>query len=505
MKNPPSPGSLQMAAAQPAAFERLLLVITFLLIFIMAARTPLDSDMWWHLSAGEEMLRSGKILLVDVFSFTRAGAQWTNPSWLADIGLAGLFRGAGYLGIGAAVAGLATLSMALVYAQCKGSALLKSVAVLLGSVVASVVWSPRPQLVSLVLLALTGLLIYLYKWKGKNYLWVLPLVFVLWGNLHGGYPLGLLLLGAAIAGEVLNHILAAPGDRVLSWRAIFQLCGWAVLCAFAVLVNPNGLRMWLLPFQTVDIRVLQNFIPEWASPDFHELLQQALLWLLLLCIAVASLSGRLMDGSDLVTLFGFAYMAFVARRNFGPFALVAVPIFCRSAAAALEAWQARAGWLAKLSRRKAEPEQGRLIKKIINLSLVGLLGLVAWGKLYVVTQPVLVSGYLEQGFPAQAARWLKASQPPGRLLNEYNWGGYLQWSLREFPIFVDGRTDLFNDELVGEWIDLVQAQPGWEASLVRYQVKLVMLEPGRPLLSRLGEAGWERLYADSQVVIYGRK
>ncbi|MBE0696112.1 MAG: hypothetical protein IH586_04245, partial [Anaerolineaceae bacterium] len=482
------PANPSTSASQRAVFEHLLLVITFLLIFIMAARTPLDTDMWWHLSAGEEMLRSGKILMTDVFSYTRAGALWTNPYWLSQIGMAALFRWQGFLGLGAAVALLATASMGLVYLQCSGPGLLKAVALLLGSIVASVVWSPRPQLVSLLLLALTAYLIYLYKWKGKDILWGLPLVFFLWGNFHGGYPLGLILIGAALAGEVLNHILALGGETVLPWRKIIRLAVWGILGGLAVLANPNGLRMWLLPFQTVDMRVLQEFIPEWASPDFHNLLQQALLWLLLASFTAVGVSGKMIDGSDLFTLLGFAYMAFVARRNFGPFALVAVPILCRYGAAALEAWEIRAPWLRKLAQKGDPEEKGRAIKKMINLGLVGLLGLVALGKLYGVTQPALVNGYLEQSFPAQAVRWLNENQPPGRLLNEYNWGGYLQWALRDYPIFVDGRTDLFNDEMVGEWIEIVQVGPGWQEMLDRYQVDLVMLEPDRPLLIELEKA-----------------
>jgi hypothetical protein len=504
MNNQLPPANSPNSTAQQAAFERLLLVITFLLIFIMAARTPLDTDMWWHLSAGEEMLRSGKILMTDVFSFTRAGAPWTNPYWLADAGMAALYHWQGFLGLGVAVALLATASMGLVYLQCSGPALLKTVALLLGSIVASVVWSPRPQLISLVLLALTAYLIYLYKWKGRDILWVLPLVFLLWGNIHGGYPLGLILIGATLAGEALNHILALGGETVLSWRRLIRLAVWGIVCGLAVLVNPNGLRMWLLPFQTVDMRVLQEFIPEWASPDFHNLLQQALLWLLLASFAAVGISGRMMDGSDLFTLLGFAFMAFVARRNYGPFALVAVPILCRYGAAALEAWETRAPWLRKITQKRDPGKTGQAYKKIINLALVGLLGLVALGKLYSVTQPVLVHGYLEQNYPVKAVRWLSENQPPGRLMNEYNWGGYLQWALRGYPIFVDGRTDLFNDEMVGEWIKIVQADAGWQEILDRYQVDLVMLEPDRPLLLGLEKAGWKRLYADRQAEIYGR-
>ena len=483
-----------------------MLVVTLLLIFIMAARTPLDTDMWWHLRSGEETLRTGQILKADIFSFTRAGTPWTNVYWLAAAGMALLFRGLGYLGLSAAVALLAVLSMALVWAQSEGPAFLKSAALLLGSVIASVIWSPRPQILSLVLVALVGYLLYRYKWRGVDRLWALPLVFVLWSNVHGGYPLGLILIGAVIAGETGNHLLHLPA---MPWRGILRLAGWGVLCGLAVLVNPNGIAMWQLPFQTVNMQVLQQFIPEWASPDFHDVLQQALLWLLLLTVAAVALSGKVMDATDLLLLLGFTYMALLARRNFGPFALVTVPIFTRYASAALEGWQARAPWLARLAQKRAEsaPEPAglRRLKHVTNLLLVGLLGLVAFGKLYTVSHPALVDAYKMQGYPVEAARWLNANRAGERILNEYNWGGFLQWELEGFSLFVDGRTDLFGDEIVGAWMDAVQAGPGWEETLARYEVDLVMLERGRPLLAELEAAGWQRIYQDTVVAIYARE
>lgn len=488
-----------------AAFQRLLLVSTFLLIFLMAARSPLDSDMWWHLSAGREMLDTHSILRTDVFSFTRAGSVWVNPYWLTQAGMAALMEKTGYLGVSAAVASLALLAMVIVSFQCNAPPLLKTGALILSSVVASAIWSPRPHLVSLVLTALTGYLLYLYKWQKKDFLWGLPLVFLLWANTHPGYPLGLILIGTFIAGELANHLLAAPGEFVLPWRKIARLAGWAVVCGLVVLLNPNGIRIWLLPFQTVDMRVLQQHIPEWASPDFHDLLQQSLLWLLLICFAAIGLAGRVIDGSDLALLLVFSFMALVARRNYGPFALVAAPILCRYGGYAIQSWRARSAGLQRMMTLLEEKSSSKPVNKAMNLALVGLIGLTVIGKLYVVSYPALVNGYLAQLYPVKAVSWLGQNYPGGKLFNEYDWGGYLQWNLRKFPIFVDGRTDLFGDEIIGKWILTVQAGEGWQEVLDEYGVDLVMLQPDRPVLRELGTSGWRLVYADEQAMIYERR
>ena len=144
------------------------------------------------------------------------------------------------------------------------------------------------------------------------------------------------------------------------------------------------------------------------------------------------------------------------------------------------------------------------VQKAFNLTIVAVLALAAAIKVYAVTQPALVSMYERQNFPAGAVEWLKAEQPQGRLFNAYEWGGYLTWRLPEYPVFVDGRTDLFGDEIIGEWLGAVNAEEGWEASLEAWDVDLALLPPGYPLVGALEEAGWTRLYEDEQAVVLGR-
>jgi hypothetical protein len=71
-------------------------------------------------------------------------------------------------------------------------------------------------------------------------------------------------------------------------------------------------------------------------------------------------------------------------------------------------------------------------------------------------------------------------------------------------VFVDGRTDLFGDEIIGQWMMVVQAAPGWEKVLIQWDVSLVLVDPQRPLVSELTRAGWKQLYADSQAVLLQR-
>jgi hypothetical protein len=492
----------------PAKFY---LAVILLLIFVVAARTPIDSDLWWHLRAGEETWKSGRPVTVDVFSSTRYGEPWVNHSWLAQVAIYLVFEIGGFLALGAVVAVLATASMWLVYAQMEGHPLLRGFVLVLAISVAAKVWTPRPQMASLVLFGVAGYLLYQYKWKQRDYLWLFIPVFILWSNLHGGYVLGLLLIGAMIAGESLNNLLGFKGQEVLSWKKIGKLVVWGLVSGLVVVVNPNGLAMWAIPFQTVNVGVLREFIVEWASPDFHEFTLQPFLWLLLGTLGVAGISGRRLDGTDLAGVAGFAYLAFLAQRNFGPFAMVAAPVLSRHLTAGLHNWQpdfnlnrSRLGqWWVKLSQGG---EVSARVRAVLNGVIVALISLAAIVKLFAVASPEKVSSYIEDFYPVEAVRWVEENRPPGWLFNSYNWGGYLMWALRDYPVFVDGRTDLYNDTLLRKYLEVATGQERYAQILDEYHVHLVLIEANSGLARVLGEAeGWKAAYRDDQAVVFVRK
>lgn len=488
--------------------NRLVLVLIFALVFLMAARTPLDTDLWWHLRAGDNTLQTGLPMLTDTLSFTRAGTQWINHSWLSEVGMALVFRAGGYLGLSLVVALLAAISMVILYYQMSGPALLRAFIILLATLVAAVVWSPRPQILSLVLLAICSMILDAYRRKGINRLWLLPPIFVLWSNLHGGYPLGLMLIGAVMAGEIIDAWFEPSENRPAYWKRVRTLLPVMIGCGLAVIINPNGVSMWKIPFQTVGIGILQDAIPEWASPDFHDFIQQPFLWLFLLVIAAFATTRRHVDGADWIAILLFGAGGLMARRNFGPFAIIAAPILSRYLCEAITALR---GVHSKKSQSLAEGRFNRPIsphvQKGINLLLMGFIGFIAVVKLYVVSQPQFVQAYEHTVFPVDSVNWLRETSQEsgpfkGNLFNSYAWGGYLTWAYPEKPVFVDGRTDLYGDEIISEWLTVVQGNEGWQGILDRWEIGLVMVEPDRPVVSLLGANGWTLIHEDRIAVIY---
>lgn len=482
--------------------NRFYFYVIILLLLIMALRTPLDTDMWWHLRAGEETWLNRQVYSVDTFSFTRSGQIWLNHSWLSQVMMFVLFQTGGYLALSVWVAVTAATSMALVYFQMEGHSLLRGAILILAGAAASVVWSPRPQIMSLVLFGLVSYLLYLYKWKKKNHLiWLVP-IFLIWGNLHGGYVLGVILLGVMIGGELLNKIIPGKTEFHMDWPEIRKLVFWASSGMLAVLINPFGIGMWKIPFNTVGVKALQDFISEWASPDFHQLFQQPMLWMLFLIFIAIGISKKTIDGTDLLSLIVFSWFAFTARRNFGPFAMVSAPVISRHLHDIFENWKSEGKNKNKLSATAGNISDNT--RNWINLAIIVLLVVAASWKAVDVNKTSFVREKESEIFPSQAVDILLNENDPGKIFNEYNWGGYLIWHLRDFQVFVDGRTDLYGDEILDDYLAVVKVQKGWNQILDINKIDILLIKSGSNLEIFAKNKGWHTIYKDSIAVVLGR-
>ena len=155
----------------------------------------------------------------------------------------------------------------------------------------------------------------------------------------------------------------------------------------------------------------------------------------------------------------------------------------------------------KFRQRSLSPRS----KKIFNAAIIILLITVALLKLYAVTEPVFVDKYLKEFYPVEAVQWIKENNPDGELFNEYNWGGYLIWELRDYPVFVDGRTDLYDDEILEDYLDIQAGEGGLEEILEAYGVKVVLVEVDSGIAHRLSSnERWRLAYGDEQAVVFMR-
>jgi hypothetical protein len=488
-------------------FKLFLAVFTLLLIFIMSARSPLDADMWWHLRAGEQSVQQQSPLVEDLFSFTRMGQLWVNHSWLSQIIIYMLYKFFGFWGLSAFVSICAVFSFYFVQKQMEESGMLKAFLIVLGGITASYTWSPRPQMISQILLAFLGYYLFSLNSKKRSVTWFLPFLFIVWGNLHGGYVIGFMFIACFILGESLNYLFSSDHHLLLEKKDIISITIFTVISFLLVVVNPNGIQTWLVPFKTVS---LLSGISEWNSPDFHDLGQQSMLWILFGILAVFYFSPKNKDAKELLIILVFGYSAFMYRRNFGFFALVAIPVLGRHLEPCLETaaqkvkamiilWKPEWGkkYLDKKERAGATP----IFPKIINLCLIGFLGATAMLKIGFVASPLLLDSVIPSLYPEKGVEFIKLNHLENNLLNEYDWGGYLIWNLRSYPVFIDGRADLYDNQIIHQWQDLLQVNGDWQKILTDWDIHTVFIKPERPLTRSLIDQGWKVLYQDELCII----
>lgn len=476
--------------------ERAAAIILFALLFALATRIPVDTDVWWHLRSGQFTLSNG-IIHTDPFSFTKAGVPWVNHSWGAQIILYGVWQLAGSFGLAVYTAALATGGMWFVYRMSSGSVYLRAFALVIGAATAAVFWSPRPQMLSFFLSTVILYLLYLHKREKKDHLWWIPPIMCLWGNLHAGFSIGFIFLFGSIGGEVLGNIFNPKGEHVVGWAGIRKMFLVTVVSIVALVINPYGLQMLAVPFQTIGIGALQNFIQEWNSPNFHERQTWPFIFLLLGLLGAVGASKKRLDWTDFVLSAGTAFMGLLAGRNIAVFAVVATPVLTHYLNDALS----ERGWVVNPVKR-VTPRMARL-----NAVLVGVIVLVSLAKVLLVLDTKTVSEAQVEFLPVKVSEYLKQNQPPGPMFNSYNWGGYFIYMLPETPVFVDGRTDLYGDDfLSNDYLKTAVGAPGWQDTLNRYGINMVVMEADSGLARSLRtEPGWKLGYEDKQAVVFTRE
>jgi len=501
-----------------AGFDRALLLLALLLTVTVLAyfRTPTDPDVWWHLQNGAVVARTGQVPHGDIYSYTVPGARWIMQQWLLETIMYGLEQTLGYwanvLLFGLVSAGV----YALLFRTLRGEGAGRPLAV--GLVAAAMVldaptWGVRPQ-VWTTLFFVTFLAVLLrYRRVGPDRrLLILPPLMWLWANFHAGFSIGLVLLGAFVAGEIANRLLRWPA------APLGPLVAVTAACAAVSLLNPNGLDLWLYPLTYLSGpagNASLRFVQEWQPPDLRSSRGWpfAATFLALIALSLVRRAAGPRDAaaaarpwgeaSLMLALAGFTLMALQALRFLPLYGLIwAVAAGKRL----LDLWPglgrpgAGATGPAEAPARAPRPTLARL-----NLAVYSVVALVLAVVLLADPRAQVHAAPLERDYPAGALAYLArapASLPtPLHLFHDYAWGGYLL--AHGVPVFVDGRADPYN-ALLDDYV-AASSGLGWPAIFARYGVNAALVRPGGNLDAALATApGWTRRYRDPLAVLYSR-
>jgi len=488
--------------------HNLLIAIVFIAIFTMAVRIPTGADTWWHMRSGQYVVENQTLFRTDPFSHTRAGQLWMYPK-LGQVFWYALYSLGGWGLVSLSVAALATLAFWFVWKQIEANVFVGACSMILGAIVSSVVWVARPQMFSLVLTALIAYLLYRFKrHNGKLLPWV-PLVMLLWINIHGGFAIGFMLMLAYLVGEILNHLTLHQDDPVVPWNRLKHLILVMLISLVIMLINPHTWRMLFYPFQTVGISALREFVAEWQSPDFHLSHAQPFIVMLLLIVVALARINRQADWTDLTLVALWTGWSLFAARNIAVFGVVTTPILAHYADIAWrQQWHA---WGYQNPPFAHQPKSSLRLRTrtptiILNWILLALIVVAALIKIAAPLNPEVNLETEQNGMPYQAVEFMKNEQPPGPMFNSYNWGGYLIFKLwPDYAVYIDGRTDLYDDAFFRRFLAVMVADEGWEQILTDDGINLIFIEANSTLVKFLEHNRiWHELYRDEKAVIFRR-
>ena len=473
--------------------ERAILAVALLLTFAIAVSPAVDHDLWWHLRSGQWMVDHGSILRADPFSHTRAGAIRDPSDWLGQLALYGTWAVGGLTAVALLVAALATAGMALVLRACEGPAVVRAAVVVLGAAASTVFWTARPQMFTFLLTAVVVLAVTQFRRSGgagAGRLWLLVPLFALWSNLHLGWFYGLGVLWGTVLGELLDRALNRPSLPASGCRA---LAGVATLSSLAVMANPVGPRIYGLILTQVDVG--RKFIQENNPPRLDDPITLPFFLLLGLTLVVMGLRWRHLPATEGLLVAGTGLAALTAARTISLFATVAVPVLARHTAALLEV---RRG-----ADRSVRPRLGLPQLTAVNAGLVVAVGVLVVLSTAQRLAPGEVDAARRRDFPLEAADWIRASRPPGTLYNTFDWGGYLIWELPDYPVSIDGRADLYADQL--PVYDRTRRAANWQAEFSRQGIRLALLDTGGPLARGVAaDPNWQVAYQDPLATVLVR-
>ena len=507
-----------------------------------------DAGIGWHIRTGQQILASHAVPRVDSFSSTMAGKTWFAWEWMYDVIVGALERWAGLNGVvwftAVVIAGVFAWTFRLLLRR--GTNVFVALVLLLLAASASMIhFLARPHVLSW-LFTLVWFWILDSSESGClpadsagpsatnsaagswRRLWFLPLLTLVWVNVHGGFLIGFVLLAICWLSAVWYAVTLREDkfDEFLAklrWRTqARRLAGVGFAAGVASLVNPYGWNLHAHIYGYLSNRFLMEHIDEFQSPNFHGVAERCFALLILAAIvALASRSRTLRVSEVLVILFAL-YSGLYASRNIPVssllLALIVGPLLSSMLSSAIQNFAARLtsfrtssrtlGDRARAFTERMGALQSSLQGHLWAITAAVFLGVIAVRGGSLGANRLMDAHFDAKRFPVAAVDFLDRKPARERdpvTVPDY-WGGYLIYRL--YPrtlVAVDDRHDLYGEEFVKSYLKMVRVEPGWDGLLQRYQACCVLVPKGSALANILElSPPWKRVYADDVGEIFER-
>jgi hypothetical protein len=472
-----------------------------------------DGDTGWHVRAGEWILSNRRVPTEDIFSYTKAGEPWFAWEWLWDAGFGWLHQRAGMSAVVFAsiliLCATSVMLFRLVRRKC-GNGLLAAVVMFLVTGGSAIHWLARPHLFTLLFAVIFYSILERVKDGNTRLLWMLPALTVLWTNLHGGFFVGLILIGAYAAGELVSALIEGDSQRrEQAIRMSRPYLAAAAGCFAASFINPYTYHLHAHIYEYLTDKYQFKNIVEFQSFNFHHPVAVFFEPMLLLGLSAAvwNLYQRRFVYAFLIA--GWAHLALIAVRNAPIFMIVAAPpvaamlqeLLERLPGSNLAKWLRRSA--SKLKEFAADFSETDAIARL-HLASAGAVVLLA-ALFYAPNPPAQFRAeYDAKHYPIKAVELLRKAQLSGIVFADDEWGDYLIYSLYpQNKVFIDGRSDFYGSRFNEKYLDVMNVKYNWEKDLAQYHVDTILLSPNASLAGALKQSSrWRPIYDDGVAIVF---
>lgn len=414
----------------------------------------LDPDYFWHITAGEFMFKNGP-LTYDIFSWFTYGKYWVSHEWLFEIVLyiSKLMFGNLHVIVYSFVA-TSTLFLILFFSNKDKlskniSYTLMYFALFLSISLASV--QVRPHVISFSFIALTTYLCNdLYNNKDSKKIFFLPLISILWANIHGGssnmsYIIPSIFLVCGAFSFKFEKIEAERISKNQTYNYLLVI----LLCLAGICINIHGLKLLTYPYLNLFDTTMLNNITEWQPTSLNNIYHNCYYIFLLFILSTMLFSSKKIKFIDIILFISFTYLGLKSVRFWEYLPIVMCFIIFDYV------------------------KEIKITKKTGIVFCIILLELTCFSIYHFENIDLTYNLNIDN----ELVKVLNEEKPE-RLFNMYDYGGELIY--HGFKVFIDGRADLYSKYNYKDYIDMHDTKGDYKALFDKYDFDYYLLSKNCP-------------------------
>lgn len=464
-----------------------------------------DPGVGWHLANGEWIWKNLKIPEIDPFLHFQSIRPWISDQWLSDILMYLTYSIGGWpliYGMCFSIFMTTFLIVVLKYSQCRsGSYFAAAIAAIITFKMAQVHFIVRPVILSFLLFAICyrELLRISQDSAIPRARFYLPVLFILWANLHPSFVLGLALVGVCIASKTIK-------DRSLNLTLVFTF----LLCSAATLVNPYGISLHESILTLGSSKYFMTHHSEWLPPKFEDYAGKLFYISFVFVCAMGLISkGRIYTLFEASSVLVFFYLGTSAVRMLPYYGIVAAaPLAVAFLNLAQLIYHRTSGLVRRIADRISsfEYRESRTLRGWITA--MGLVLVVLFSSFAFKHIPLYEGDFSPSSlkFPIGAVshlvKTLKAAERKV-VLSYPNWGGFILWNGEgKLAPVIDDRNTLLGEEFVIAFYDAMRKESDWRSYAAALGADFLLLHSKSDLAGEAKSKGLRIIYEDELAALF---